>query len=462
MIVEYGHRLLAYPSGKKDADYSVPANLTAIASGAFEGAANLSNLILNDNITSLGVMAFRDCKALKQVNLSDNLDHLPSGTFSGCSALEEVTIPDNYIFIGTSSFQDCSSLASVKLPSELKVLGDGAFVNCSNIESIELPDQITEIRSNTFRNCESLKTIKLSAKLDTIHSAALQGCKTLQSIELPETLKSLEERAFKGCKSLGNLTIPDGVTQVGINSFEDCSSLKDVTVGNGVKEIGQWAFYNCTYMEKLVLGSSLEYIGAEAFDGDINIRDITCLSPEPPTFPGGFPEEVTENATVTVPEGSEDAYNASPEWDEMVEGEVPKAETIELNIDQIKLVLKETFTLTATVYPEDAVDKTVVWTSKDYEVAKVDDDGLVTAKGLGGTEIIATCGKASASCRVTVIDEPEGIEYIFSDPDSQVEVFDLNGILIKTATSIDDIRSLKPAIYILRSGNVSKLINTIK
>lgn len=390
--------------------------------------------------------------------MPESINHIPSGTFSGCSSLESVNIPDNYIYIGTSSFQECSALPEVKLPVELKVLGENAFINCTKIESIELPDQMTEIRSNTFRNCESLKTIKLSAKLDTIHGAALQGCKSLQSIELPESLKGLEERAFKGCESLENLTIPDGVTHVGINAFEDCSSLKEVVVGNGVKEIGQWAFFNCTDMEKLVLGSSLEKIGAEAFDGDINIRDITCLSTEPPTFPGGFPEEVVENATVTVPEGSEDAYNASPEWDEMVEGELPKAETIELNLEEVRLLLKETVTLTATVYPEDAIDKTIVWTSKDYEVAKVDENGLVTAKGFGATEIVATCGKATASCKVTVVDDVEGVESIFTDPEMEVDVYDINGSLVRSKIKSEDIQSLPAGLYILKNSDLTKKV----
>lgn len=458
VLIRDGQQIAAYPAGKKDATYSIPEVVSSIASGAFESAVNLTDINIHNNVTDLGVMAFRDCKALKQVSMPEGINHIPSGTFSGCSALESVNIPDNYIYIGTSSFQDCSALPEVKLPSELKVLGESAFINCSKIESIELPEQMTEIRSNTFRNCESLKTIKLSSKLDTIHSAALQGCKSLQSIELSESLRSLEERAFKGCESLGNLTIPDGVTQVGINAFEDCSSLKEVVVGNGVKEIGQWAFYNCTDMEKLVLGSSLESIGAEAFDGDINIRDITCLTTEPPTFPGGFPQEVVENATVTVPAGSEDAYNANDEWDEMVEGEVPRAETIELNLYEVELKLKESVTLVATVLPEDAIDKTVTWSSDDYFVAKVDENGNVTATGYGEAIIKATCGKAKAYCVVT-IEEEEGVESLFEDADAVVKAYDIKGTLVADNLKKEDLQNLHPGLYIIRCGSkVQKLV----
>ena len=458
VLIRDGYQLTAYPNGKKDAKYLIPDTVSYIANGAFEGAVNLEDITFHDHVTDLGVMAFRDCKALKHINLPEGLNHVPSGTFSGCTSLEKVSIPDSYIYIGTSSFQDCSSLPEVKLPFKLKVIGESAFTNCSKIENIELPAQVKEIRANSFRNCESLKSITLPADLDTIQFAAFQGCKALKSIKLPETLKSLDDRAFKGCESIEVLTIPDNVTEVGINAFEDCSSLREVKVGNGVKEIGQWAFFNCTDMEKLTLGSSLESIGAQAFDGDINIKEITCLSPEPSSFPGGFPEEVMENATVIVPEGSEDAYNTRPEWDPMVEGEVQKAESILLNYTEIELQPKESVTLTAEVFPADAVHKEVTWTSDDYYVAKVDENGIVTAKDYGTAVITATCGDVMAECVVRVID-PDGVDSILSGSENSVDIYDANGILLRKGVSKEVLDDMTPGLYIVRKGDkLNKLI----
>ncbi len=458
VLINDGQQLVAYPAGKKDTHYSVPESISSIGNGAFEGALYLTDIALHDNIQELGVMAFRDCQALKQVSMPASLNHVPFGTFSGCNSLENVTMPDSYIYIGPSAFEECSSLAEVTLPSELKVLGESAFADCSKIESIVLPAQVNEIRSNTFKNCESLQSLTLSANTDTIRSGALQGCKVLKQIDLPSTLRSLEDRAFKGCESLESVTIPDAVTEIGINTFEDCSSLKEVTVGNGVKEIGQWAFYNCTDMEKLVLGSSLESIGAEAFDGDINIRDITCLSPEPPTFPGGFPPEVTANATVTVPAGSEYAYNVSDVWDPMVKGEVPRAESISLNFNEIKIRPRETFTLVATVLPEDAIDKSVTWSSDATYIAKVDENGIVTPTAFPGMNINSCIITATTSngltdkCLVIISEDDDTSVSVISDEDGCFNIYSPSGTPVKLGADIDYLKNLPKGVYIIRTA----------
>ncbi len=80
---------------------------------------------------------------------------------------------------------------------------------------------------------------------------------------------------------------------------------------------------------------------------------------------------MTANATVTVPEGSEDAYNASPQWDEMVEGDV------------------------------------------------------------------------------------EGVESIFTNPEMEMDVYDLNGVLIRSKIKAEDINSLPAGLYILKNADLT-------
>lgn len=63
-----------------------------------------------------------------------------------------------------------------------------------------------------------------------------------------------------------------------------------------------------------------------------------------------------------------------------------------------------TWTLHATVLPEDAADKTIAWTSADESVATIDDSGVITTHAPGQTTITAasTAGGVSTTYNLVV------------------------------------------------------------
>ena len=69
----------------------------------------------------------------------------------------------------------------------------------------------------------------------------------------------------------------------------------------------------------------------------------------------------------------------------------------------------KTVTLTATVAPDNATDKTVTWATSDSTKATVA-DGVVTGVAAGEVTITATAGDKSASCTVTVTASSSGGE----------------------------------------------------
>ena len=83
-------------------------------------------------------------------------------------------------------------------------------------------------------------------------------------------------------------------------------------------------------------------------------------------------------------------------------------ESVSLDKTTLKLYRGRTSTLTATIIPADATDKSVTWTSIDESVATVDQSGMVTAVGLGTTTIMVKTvdGGYMASCSVEVIAKP--------------------------------------------------------
>lgn len=74
---------------------------------------------------------------------------------------------------------------------------------------------------------------------------------------------------------------------------------------------------------------------------------------------------------------------------------------VELNKITLTLKVEGQEQLTATVTPENATDKTVVWTTDNADVATVS-NGLVVAKSVGTANITAKCGEKTATCAVTV------------------------------------------------------------
>ncbi|WP_287640554.1 Ig-like domain-containing protein, partial [Bacteroides sp.] len=85
---------------------------------------------------------------------------------------------------------------------------------------------------------------------------------------------------------------------------------------------------------------------------------------------------------------------------------------IQLSQNSLSLKIGEKATLTATVSPSNATDKTVLWSSSQTSVATVSNAGQVTAIGNGTTVITATAGNKSAKCTVTVQEGVIAVELV--------------------------------------------------
>ena len=79
-----------------------------------------------------------------------------------------------------------------------------------------------------------------------------------------------------------------------------------------------------------------------------------------------------------------------------------EVENVRLNLEDKTLEEGETFTLTATITPDNATYKDVEWSSSDPSIASVDVDGNVTALKVGECYIYARSSNKEAQCRVTV------------------------------------------------------------
>ncbi len=88
---------------------------------------------------------------------------------------------------------------------------------------------------------------------------------------------------------------------------------------------------------------------------------------------------------------------------------IAPVETITLSPETCEIARGEEITLTATVGPEDATDKSVSWSTSNKNVATVDSNGTVRGVGKGQARITVRSGNVSAQCTVTVTMPVEGI-----------------------------------------------------
>lgn len=109
------------------------------------------------------------------------------------------------------------------------------------------------------------------------------------------------------------------------------------------------------------------------------------------TVTGVAPGKVTITAT---------AGNAAAACEVQIVARIP-VEKVVLDCKTLDIALGQTDTLVATVFPDNATDKTVIWASSDDEVVSVR-NGVINGVALGKATITATSGDKFASCAVTV------------------------------------------------------------
>ena len=120
-------------------------------------------------------------------------------------------------------------------------------------------------------------------------------------------------------------------------------------------------------------------------------------------------DSLTENTTYYIwtykPAGDTRYYTDSPVSTALAvttQAAVVAVTGVSLDKSELSLTVDDTATLTATVSPDNATDKTVTWGTDHSSVATVS-NGVVTAVAPGEATITATAGGYTAACTVTVV-----------------------------------------------------------
>lgn len=254
-----------------------------------------------------------------------------------------------------------------------------------------------------------------------VEREAFEGCAALQRVVVPERT-ALAGRAFADCAELLYVCFPGEKNVIEPDAFMDSGKLTILCYSNSDAHV-----YARQNQIPYVLLDMLEHIFTEKLtlsEASLSIRrggtaalgcvaePADCTDPTVQWYSENYNiATVDGNGVVTgVSEGTTRVFARANGGDDVeayceVTVRSPLVTSITLNQSSNSMLPGGTLQLYATALPEDAENRSVVWSSSNSSVAEVSSTGLVTARNTGNAVITCTAADGSGvsvSCSITV------------------------------------------------------------
>ena len=278
---------------------TLPENLKILDTGAFSNCTRLATVNFNDNCRYVGPQCFSQCNALVSIDLK-NVEIIDRLAFNGCANLTNVTL-DHVTHLGRAPFYQCSKIAKIDFPETLVYMDPVTFMMCRGLTELTIPASVQYIGGGTAAGATALKQISVeqgSEYFTTIDGVlydkalttlvAIPGGWEPTELNLPATVTTVDEQAGHW-SNLTKLNAP-GVKVFIKSAFSESPSLEEVLLGAACDSIGETVFYSCPAITK-----------------------VTSLNTTPPKG-GVFDNAVYAAATLYVPRGAKEVYQADENW----------------------------------------------------------------------------------------------------------------------------------------------------
>ena len=430
---------VSYTKGEvtKTATYTITVN--ALTGDAYALVTNVSDLADGDNVIIVNKSAGKaisttqngNNRAATGVTFADGKAIVPASTDIQVFTLEGDA--DGWYFYTGSGYIFAASSSSNHLKTETEA-DDNAKA------TIEISDGDTADATITFQGTNTHNILKYNSG-NNIFSCYTGGQQPVQIYSKPVNKKltsimlsgEYPTTFFVGAEfsfgETGTVTavyddnstkvVTDKATFTGYDM--NTVGTQTVTVSYTERGVTKTKTYEITVNNRALSSITLsgDYPTTFNVGDDFSHEGMTVTA----TYDNNTSEDVTEDATF-------EGYDMSTAGTQTVtvsytKADVTKTATYEitvndvavtgitLNKEAIQLKVGKTTKLTATVEPDNATDKTVVWSSDDETVATVSEDGTVTAVAEGTATITAGTpdGAQTATCTVTVIAATAATEY---------------------------------------------------
>ncbi len=310
-----------------------------------------------------------------------------------------------------------TSVAIVSTTGEVEAIGEGTAIVTITSDKLIIEYQVT------VKNIDQVVAVT-SVKMDKNNLDLATGDEYLMQVTIyPNNASNSDLSWFSSNDSIATVDSNGMIKAIGVgsctitvkssNGNSDVCIVK-VTKGNGKNVVGEIEEIKID-VDRIVLKSGTEYtINYEVVPQDAEGYVEWSSSDEKiATVEDGVIKTISQGTITVVAKNGKVSSTLyvtvvkgdSNTPDVIDDGKTIKVEAITLNQTSIALAKDKTYTLVATVAPENATDKTVKWVTSNDKIVKVDANGNIQAVANGTAIITATSANGkSASCNVTVKD----------------------------------------------------------
>ena len=317
---------------------TLPSSLTEIKAYAFQST-GLTRITIPASVTNLRDWAFHNCYSLTNISIEDseNALSMTAGYYSPFSADNAYTyITERNVYIGrnltlseTNSVFD--GITSVEFGPNVTTINSYLFYQAAKLSSVTIGNGVTIIGDYAFQEAGTSvegMVVTMGSGVTSIGNQAFLGCSKLTTITLPNTLTTIGYLAFSQCSSLASFSVPGSVTTIGSMAFDYCSiptftfeaSNTAMTCSATIPCTNLYLGRDITFTESgfsgvsaLTIGTNVTSIGSLFFYSDITSVTVPWDSPIA-IDDNAFSDETFEDATLWIPGGTKDDYEAADGW----------------------------------------------------------------------------------------------------------------------------------------------------
>ncbi|MCL2556514.1 MAG: leucine-rich repeat protein [Firmicutes bacterium] len=217
---------------------------TTIAAGQFANRVGFQRLYLPASVTSIGAGAFDGVTTLTQI------------IFEGGESQLRI--------IGNNAFRN-TNIANLHIPASVEEIGHNAF-------------EFTSMGNSALTRV----TFGDNSLLAVIGDSAFRGNRNLAEFNFPNRLQAIGNYSFNLTALSGHLFFPASLETIGMSAFSGLSNVTDITFADNSRmlSIGIWAFVNIAGLQSINFGanSSLEAIHTQAFMTSNTMAGFTYIN----------------------------------------------------------------------------------------------------------------------------------------------------------------------------------------